>query len=132
MIQLDFIIKVGCKADEGCFADPEKPFCSDNRCYGGCRVDEDCDCFDEVCNVPGYDNCNYCDAADSLSIGTCSPGTSRCQSQVQDSLSQFDTITKSVPLMRNRCYLWDNLFFFCIDNFFYVIVRKNIAWKCIN
>jgi len=65
---------VGCKADEGCFADPEKPFCSDNRCYGGCRVDEDCDCFDEVCNVPGYDNCNYCDAADSLSIGTCSPG----------------------------------------------------------
>ena len=79
LIQLDFIIKVGCKADEGCFADPEKRFCSDNQCVGGCRETADCDGFDGICNVPGYDNCNYCVFEEMAEIGVCTPGTSWCQ-----------------------------------------------------
>ena len=76
---MGIFFKVGCEADAGCFADPEKRFCSDNQCVGGCRETVDCDGFDGICNVPGYDDCNYCVFEEMAEIGVCTPGTSWCQ-----------------------------------------------------
>ena len=69
--------KIGCNEDSDC-TDPDKPLCSnDHLCVSGCREDDDCDGYNLVCNIPGYDNCNYCDAA-GITIGSCNPGQNVC------------------------------------------------------
>ena len=46
--------------------------CEDQQCVpeGECDMERPCDGSNAVCNVPQYDNCNYCD----LTVKECKPG----------------------------------------------------------
>ena len=68
------VCKYECNVDSDC-TDPQKPLCSDDHlCVAGCRGDEDCDGYNNVCNLPGYENCNYCSGGGANEIGSCNPG----------------------------------------------------------
>jgi len=68
------VCKYECNVDSDC-TDPEKPLCSDDHlCVAGCRGDDDCDGYNNVCNLPGYENCNYCSGGGANEIGSCNPG----------------------------------------------------------
>ena len=65
--------EVECNEDPDC-TDPDKPLCSnDHFCVSGCRENEDCIGYNNVCDNL-YSNCNYCNATIDMTLGTCNPG----------------------------------------------------------
>ena len=69
-------VNPACCSNSDCTENPLLPYCSDEgRCEAGCRTHEDCVGCKVLCNLPDYDNCNYCDIDAGQTVGGCSPGS---------------------------------------------------------